>query len=194
MNFVKASVPFNINDNFWEMNPFVRFISPFNKLYEIENSSHYAWAMWMMCDPDETENTLYRQPPEIRKETISRIYPDIDWDNEIFNECMDAYPFECMNAVERALLEEKESLRERAKLIRDTPYTLDETKVTLGKDGSEKAIVIKGTATQLDAMRTKSKKIYEDLEELLAKFTAQKSTSAKVKGGRDETPTEKGLI
>lgn len=194
MNFVKAPVPFNTKANFWELNPFIRAITPFNKLYELENSSDYMWACWMMCDPDESENVLYRQPPELRKETISRMYPHIDWELDLFLECLEVYPFECMNSIERALYEEKESLRERAKLIRDTPYTLDETRFVINGKGQEVPVTVKGTASQLDMMRSKSKKIYEDLEELLAKFTAQKGVSTKVKGGRDETPTEKGLI
>ncbi len=194
MDFVKAPSPFRANTDFWEWNPFVRYIKPFDKLYHLPNSSNYGWAMWIMCDPDETENTLYRQPEEMRKESISRMYPDLDWGNEIFKECLEVYPFECMNAIERALHEEKESLRERAKLIRDTEYTLDKTIIILDAKGAEKAAVEKGTAAQLDAMRKASKAIYADLEELLLKFTAQKGTSSKVKGGRDETPTEKGLI
>ena len=194
MNFVKAPYPFRPEENFWEWNPFVRYIKPFDKLYSIPKSSDYGWAMWIMCDPDETENVLYRQPEEMRKDSISRMYPNLDWDNEIFKECMDIYPFECMNAIERALHEEKESIRERAKLIRDTPYTLDVTKIITDSRGNEKALIEKGTAAQLDAMRKASKKIYEDLEELLAKFTTQKDSNSKVKGGRNETPTEKGLI
>lgn len=194
MNFVKAPQPFRPTEDFWTWNPFVKVIKPFNELAKLPNSSDYGWAMWIMCDPDETENTLYRQPEEMRKDSILRMFPNIDWDNELFQECLDIYPFECMNAIERALYEEKESIRERAKIIRDTPYTLDRTDIVPDMKGGDKAIVIKGTASQLDAMRKASKKIYEDLEELLAKFTAQKNSTIKVKGGRDETPTEKGLI
>jgi hypothetical protein len=194
MNFVKAPYPFRPEEDFWSWNPFVRYIKPFDKLYSIPNSSDYGWAMWIMCDPDETENTLYRQPEEMRKDSISRMYPNLDWENPVFQECLEIYPFECMNAIERALHEEKESLRERAKLIQETEYTLDKTQVVNDAKGGEKAITIKGTAAQLDTMRKASKQIYADLEELLAKFTTQKDSASKVKGGRNETPTEKGLI
>jgi len=194
MDFVKTPYPFNQKEDFWTWNPFVRYIKPFDKLHALPDSSNYAWAIWIMCDPDEKENTLYRQPEEMRKDSICRMYPDLDWDNEIFQECLEIYPFECMNSIERALHEEKESLRERAKLIRETEYTLDETKIVLDAKGGDKAVIMKGTSTQLDSLRKNSKQIYADLEELLAKFTTQKDSSSKVKGGRDETPTEKGLI
>lgn len=200
--FVDIDKNFDPKVNFWKKNPQIAFLDPFNKLYKSDDggshSSSLMWACFFFCDPDEEINRLFRIDEENRIIAIENYYPDLDWDDPLFQEVLEAYPFECLTSIERALKEEKDSLRARAKLLRETPYTIDEPmRNDMGEiipDKSGRPIIIKGTATQLDNMRGKTQKIYEALETTLDKFLRSKEESARVYGGREETLSEKGLI
>jgi hypothetical protein len=62
------------------MNPWLKYISPFSKLYDkYEDASAYGWAMFFMSDPDEDINKLYRYNLQSRREYIKGIWPDIDF-------------------------------------------------------------------------------------------------------------------
>lgn len=163
-------------------------MSPFNKLEDEfpEDSSQHMWAIFFMCDPDEEINKFYRFSLAKRRENINNYYPNIQWKNPVFKECMEEYPYLCLNTIQRALKDELDSLRDRAKLIKNTPMTLDYT------DENGKKII--GTAKQLDDMRIKTSKIYDQLEEAMNKFNKQKEDELRVRGGRRETSAEKGLI
>lgn len=187
--FVRINKTFSIDQNFWELNPQLVILPPFNKLYKIKDSSKIMWCIFFMCDPDEDENKLYRLQEEKRKETIEGNYYKVNWEDPLIKECLEAYPFECMSSIERALKDEKDSLVRRANLFRTTELTLDKTKIIDGK-----SVVIKGTAIQLDTMRAKTLKIYEEFEKVEAKFKEQKAEEARVYGGRKETASEKGDI
>lgn len=188
-NFVRINKNFDIEQDFWELNPQLKVYPPFSKLYPEENSSKIMWCIFFMCDPDEEENKLFRLEEEKRRQAIEENYFKPDWENKVVKECYEAYPFECMDSIQRALKDEKDSLRARARVFRETEPTLDET-VILG----DKAVTMKGTALQLDTMRAKTLKIYEEFEKVEAKFKHQKAEDARVYGGRQETISEKGLI
>jgi hypothetical protein len=182
-NVTKTTDP---KTDFWKLNPQLQYISPFNKLKEIKNSSHYMWAVFFMSEPDEEINRFYRYSISKRKENINNLY-DIDWTLPILQECIEAYPYECLNSVQRALKDELDSLKDRTRLIRDTKLTLDYTDPDTGK-------TIKGTTSQIDGMRMKSGKIYDQLEEAINKFTKQKDDDVRVYGGRQQSASEKQLL
>lgn len=175
--------------DFWELNPQIQYISPFNKLKEKfkRNSSQHMWAIFFMCDPDEEVNRFYRYDLGKRKENINNYYSNIKWDDPLFEECLEAYPFECLNAIQRALKSQIDSLKQRNKVLTKTKYTLDYTDEQTGK-------IVKGTASQLDAMHIKTEKIYDQLEKTLAKFQKQKDDDTRVYGGRMESASEQGLL
>lgn len=190
MSFTNITKKTKPTEDFWELNPQIQYISPFNKLKDsFKDSSQHMWAIFFMSDPDEDINKFYRYDLEKRKEQINNYYSKIKWNDPLFQECLEAYPFECLNAVQRALKDELDSLRQRARLIKDTPYTLDETTIENGR-----AVNIKGTATQLDRMRKDTAKIYEGLEEAQNKFFKQKDEEIRVRGGRAESFSEKQLV
>jgi hypothetical protein len=176
--------------DFWELNPQIQYFSPFNKLKdEFKDSSQHMWAIFFMSDPDEDINRFYRYDLQKRRDNINNFYPDIKWEDPLFQECLEAYPFECMNAIHRALKDELDSLKLRAKLISDTPPTLDYTDIDNGR-----AINIKGTAIQLDKMRKDTSKIYDALEEARNKFVKQKDEEVRVRGGRKESYSERKKV
>lgn len=176
MTFTNITKKTNPNTDFWELNPQIQYISPFNKLKDaFKDSSQHMWAIFFMSDPDEDVNKFYRYDLEKRKQNIQNFYPNIKWKDALFIECLEAYPYECMTAVQRSLKEMQDSLKQRAKFLITTPYTLD-------------------TSAKLDAMHTKTDKIYDQLEKAHQKFQKQKEEEVRVYGGRKLSMSEKKLI
>lgn len=188
--------------NYWDYNPQIRFINPFSKMYDTDNgkdeSSKKMWCCAFFHDPDEEVNRFFRLSTEQKKQALTKYYPKLDWDDELFQECLDAYPFECLNSIQRALHDELESLKARAKLIRDTERTIDHYMTNdmgeLVLDKSDKPILIKGNSTQLDTMQSKTAGIYMQLEKIIERFKTSKEDTSRVFGGRKKTLSEKGLM
>jgi len=193
MAFAKLNKPINPDDDFWELNPWLKIHPPYNKLYKEysqELSSKYMIAIFLMCEPDEEANPFFRMDEEYRRNVIKEQYVDIDWDDELVKECLESYPFDCMDTVERAFKEEKEQLKLRARFIKDTPITLDHTIVDQDDKGKKYAVNVKGTATQLETIRKNTEAIYKQYEKIEDKFIKGK-TSATARGGRRLTKSEK---
>ena len=176
MTFTNITKKTSPTVDFWELNPQIQYISPFNKLKDkFEDSSQHMWAIFFMSDPDEDVNRFYRYDIEKRKKNIHNFYPNIKWKNPLFNECLDAYPVECMTAIKRSLKELMDSLVQRRNFLINTPYTLD-------------------TIAKLDGAHAKTGKIYDELEKTIAKFTKQKEEDVRVYGGRKESFSERKMI
>lgn len=194
MAFAKINKPVNPDDNFWELNPWLKIHPPYSKLlaeYGNELSSKYMLAIFLMCDPDEEMNPFFRMDEEYRKSVIENEYVEIDWNDTLIKECLESYPFDCMDSIERAFKEEKEQLKQRARFLKDTAITLDRTEVeTDASTGKKYAINIKGTASQLEQMRKNTDSIYKQYEKIEDKFIKGKS-SATARGGRRLTKSEK---
>jgi len=202
MNTSLSNYPINPNINYWEANPQVQYIKPFNKVYDLDEggeiSSKYMYVVTFMCDPDDQENKYFRMSEKVRRKNLANYFSDVDWDLRVFRDALSAYPFECMDTVQRALKDELESVKTRTKLISETPYTLDgymlDDLKEMVLDKSGKPIPIKGTWKNLDDMRKSTAKIYDDLDKTMDKYTSKKADEVRVRGGRKQTPHEKGLI
>ena len=202
MQYIRINPDYKIETNFWVLNPLVALVSPFSKLYDLDDggstSSNFMWACYFNNFPDESKNFLFRLSPKERKKAISRKYPNFDHENALYLECNEAFPFACMNTIQRSLKEELESLKIRTKKLVETPYTFDHYMVNdKGEyivDKGGKPILLKGSAKDIDAARAKTEKIYEGVEKALNKFMEQSESDARVFGGRKQTPSEKGLL
>lgn len=203
---VNIKKDFTPDTNFWELNPQLIIMNPFAKLYDADKtkdkrkSSIQMWTVFFMCDPDEQVNKFYRRPFAERKQTLIETYSkDVDWEEENFVECMDMYPHLCLSAIERALKEEVDSTVERARFLKEQKYSLDRTQIigAVKEEDEEgnvvyiggKSVTIKGTATQLDAMRKATPAIYDNYEKLKEKFDKSKMT-VQLKAGRAESKSE----
>lgn len=188
MTFTNITRSSNPEEDFWKINPQLQYLYPFSKLkQELKDSSQHMWAIFFMSDPDEEINKFFRYDLDKRKENINNYYSKIKWNNDTFKECLDAYPFECLNSVQRSLKSQLDSLKQRNKVLTNTEYTLDYTDEETGK-------LIKGTALQLDTMHKNTAKIYDQVEEALNKFQKQKEDEIRIYGGRSQTASEKGLM
>lgn len=201
--FVKIDKIFDPEKNCWKANPHLPLIPPFKQLHDTDdggtNSSNHMWAVIFFSDPDEKENRFYRYDEEKLTELLTEYWPDLDLSTDLFKECVEAYPFECLNAIERSLKSELDSMKARARTIKNTPYNfdhymIDETTGEQALDRSGKPILVKGTAEQLDRARSKTPKLFQDLDDTLQKFMKTKQEEARIFGGRKQTASEKGLV
>lgn len=172
---VRLNVSLDPSIDFWELNPHMRFITPFNKLIDKKDSSKIMWCVSFICYPDEEDNKFFRfgreKIEEMLKETF---YPELDTEDELYNECINAFPDTALDSVQRALLIKKKSLQDRARLLDNTLYTLDNSK-------------------KLDDMHKNTVKFMEDYDMILDKYLTSKKTNI-IKGGRRQSKAEKGEI
>lgn len=178
MGLVKQAIQYDVK-NFWEENPQLVYMSPYSKLHATDNgnekSSKDMWCIFFMADPDEEENLFYRIPENERADMLRETFhSDFDTEDELISECIQQYPILCLTAIERALKGEKDALAKRAKFLQEAEYDFT-------------------TMKDLDNAYSKTSKIYEAFEAIEEKFMKHK-TQSKVKGGRAESASEKGLI
>jgi len=177
---VNDSIQYEVK-NFWEANPQLIIMPPFSNLYSTdkskdkEKSSKDMWCVFFMSDPDEEKNLFYRIPESERLTMLKEVYnPTFDIEDELILKALDAYPVLCLTAVERALKGEKDALAKRAVFLQKAEYDFE-------------------TMKDLDNAFSKTSKIYENFEAIEERFLKQKNQS-RVKGGRRESASEKGLI
>lgn len=88
--------------NFWDLNPELRYIAPFSKLYKEEGSAMMMTAIWMICDP-KSSFTNSSMPEELCKEEVAKNFlkKPIKWSE--YREYIDAYKSVCKTKVEKEL-------------------------------------------------------------------------------------------
>lgn len=192
MSFAKVNKPINPDDDFWELNPWLKIHPPYSKLLKklgAKGSSKVMIAVFLMCDPDEEMNPFFRMEEEVKRQVIEEQYCKVGWDDPLVMECLDSYPFDCLTSVERIFREEKEKLKDRAKFIKATQYKLDlpDDPKELDKDLVTTQIRI---IDLLEKMAKNTESIYAQYEKVEEKFIHGKS-SAVAKGGRRLSRAEK---
>lgn len=195
MAFAKLNKPPTPDDDFIGNNPWFRIQPPYSTLikkYGDEVANKYLIGIFLMCDPDEEANPFFRMDEEYRKKVISETFVAIDWEDELISKCLDSYPFDCMDSIERAFKEEKEKIIERSKFIKSTQYqlSLPEEDDVIDKDLIATQIKI---ITLIESMQKNTESIYKQYERVEEKFIQGKST-ASVRGGRRMTRAEKREI
>ena len=187
-------------ENFWELNPQLKIMLPFHKLYKRDKSknkdisSKEMWCIFFMEEVDEEFNKFAKVKFEERAKILKETFYMIDLNDEVIQECIEGYNTYMLTLVARAFKEEQKSMIDRGEIIRSTPYTFDEYE----RDNKDRIIyaggrpvVRKGTAKDLDAIRKNSVAIYEAYEKIEKKFLDEKGT-LRIHGGRSETSREKG--
>lgn len=169
--------------NFWEDNMQLAIMHPFSQLYNRDNSKNKTISskemvcIFFLSEPDPQMNKFYRITEEERLSMLKDTYhPDFDEQDEIIAECIEAWP-ELLSAVKRAMKEEIDSMRERAKFIRNFDYK------TAPLADIEK----------LDRIRAKTTALLEGYEKIKNKFLKEKD-AARVVGGRRESKSEQGKV
>lgn len=166
--------------NFWDLNPHMIYVDPFCNLYNTdptknkEQSSKDMWCVLWLTDPDEEVNKYYRIPKDERVQVCLNFNPNFDINHPQIEECLEKYPYLCLNADELAYKEQKDQLIELSKFLRQQPIELS-------------------TVKELIDLKAKMPKIYQDFEKIDKMFQKNKSEQ-RIFGGRKQTARERGTI
>ena len=194
---------FSEDQNFWQLNEQLKFLKPYSTLYKNDKtkdkkqSSKDMWMIFFMCDPDSETNKFYRIPYDERLQIFKETYNDkFDEKDKLIEECMQSYVMDILDPAERAFKDEIDSLVKRADFLSKAQYTFDD--VERDAKGaiifvSGKPMVKKGTAAEIDKMRSYTLKIYEQYEAVEQKFNKHKA-NVRIHGGRKESLSEKNLL
>src|SRR5574343_549837 len=112
----------NIDKDFFELNPFMKYESPFNKLSSKEN-----WALFLLYHPDSPKAALRQEDKEL--EIAEHFLGDIHYNFEKLKEYKDDYKKLHLTKAQRELMAWNEKLEERAKFLERVQYTVKDAKV-----------------------------------------------------------------
>ena len=187
----------NTDENYWQINPIMKTISQFNKLYTSDKSknkqksSKIMWAIALFLDPNDS-NVWRNVLKEDKIKLIESEYmkgEDFKFSDKQIVELCEVYLDRCITIAEKELVNLEEKLQERGRFIKETPYSLDSYEET--EDGKFKRS--KGTAEQLDKMVVGTYNIHKQYNQI-KKDIQEESNSGRTKGGQNESASEKGVL
>lgn len=164
--------------NFWNSNPQMIYIPPFSLLYkrdeseDKEYSSKEMWGVFLYAENSHRSKFQFIEELE-KKEILSEDF-NLDFEDPLVQQCIEAYPIKSMTMASRALKDEEEFLMKRNKWLKEQNYSLE-------------------TARDLDIVAKNSKQIYENFEKVKIAFM-EESQKGMLKGDRKESKTETGDI
>jgi hypothetical protein len=179
--FINIKKEFKPDQNFWELNPHLRFVKPFSELYSEDTSknklqsSKDMWCIFYLSEPDENINLYYRLNNDEILDVCKSFNPLFDEDNDLINLCMKEYPEVCLTVIERMLKVTKDFLKKRNNFLKEVDYNLD-------------------TMRDIDNALGKTTKIEEDFDKIVQKYNESKNTEIVLYGGRKLTAREKKTI
>lgn len=178
LTFIKKD--FSPDTNFWDLNPHLIYIEPFNDLYNSDltedkfPSSKHMWCIFWLSDPDEEINKYLRTPEAERLDILKRFNPEFDEEHPIIKECLAKYPYLCLSADELAYKKQKDQLIKIAEFLDNYELNLS-------------------TVKELIDLKGKMPKLYTDYERLEKMFQKNKAET-RVHGGRRQTARELGRL
>lgn len=179
--FINIKKEFKPDQNFWELNPHLRFLNPFSKLYSEDDSknkntsSKTMWCIFYLSEPDEDINLYYRLSEEDILKVCKEFHPDFNLEDELILECVSTYPEICLTVIERLLKTTKDLFKKRNKFLKEADYNFE-------------------TMTAIDNAIAKTPKMEEDFDKIVQKYNESKNTEIQIHGGRKLTAREKKTI
>lgn len=169
----------NIEENFWNLNQEIKYMSPFKKLFDSDlskdkqYSSKIMWAIYLYTDPD---SRFARMAEDEKREEIKFNYlnEDFNWEEESIKELIQGYQDKLLTKLQRSYLRLLKKLDDRDSFISKTPY-------------NEK------NAKTLDTMFANSSDIYKQLTEIESQLSEERK-SGQIKGGRKESLSERKIL
>ena len=172
---------FDINQNFWKVNPQFKILGDFAKLHKNDKSSGKSysskvmWAIAFFADQD-PDNRLSNFPEKDRKMLIEEDYikdKDFDWDK--YTDLIEFYKKTEYTRSEQSLDGIKKKLEEREEFIKHTRYTIENAK-------------------ELDSIIANTEKLFNLVAKLEAQVKKEKSKGGDTRGGAKESISDKKLI
>ena len=118
MTFIKVEPPFNIERDFWTLNPMFKYIEPYSVLYRKDrsrdkrNSSKTMWCIWMLEDP------TFENPIRLDEDKMSTVksYYNVNEEDELFIQCREDY-YNRLSPIAKSVIDLEKSLLQRRKVI-----------------------------------------------------------------------------
>jgi hypothetical protein len=181
---------FDINNNFWKINPQLTLLGAFKKLYDSDkskdkiNSSHIMWGIGLVYDP---ESKYYNIPLDYRRKLVVVDYfkqEKFGW--AIYNDVIDFYIECCLTTAERSLAEWNNKMTERSEFINSTKYSIGTVNAKTGS-------FVGSTIQIIDNMLANTKKLYDDYKRIMEDL-GKEQMKTNVKGGTQKSASESGMI
>lgn len=186
----------NTDENYWLINPIMKTIPLFNKLYSSDKSknklksSKIMWAIALKIDPHDANpwrNVLEDDKVKLIETEYMKGEGFSFTDKGILELC-DTYINHCLTIPEKELVILEKKLHQRGVFIDETDYTLDSYEET---DKGFKRV--KGTAEQLDKMIVGTYNIFKQYNQL-KKDIQEEANRGSTRGGQSESASEKGVL
>lgn len=196
--FIRIDDRFDIRKNFWVDNYQFRYIDPFKKLYDADESkdktesSSIMWGVWLYCDPN-YQNKIGKLREEEKKSAILSYCPNFDFKDDIINECIIKYDDQCLSEAARAFkrtlssIDKFQVLLERK--LEDEDLSLDE----FIQVGPNRWVNKKGNAVQILDLKKKLSQIWKDYENVKRLFEEEQGNIQLYGGGKPTVIEEGGL-
>lgn len=190
---------FNTDENFWIMNPQFKNVQPFKGLHNSDKSrlkgtsSKMMWFVAQISD-NSKENTFRNIQYDERIYLLAKDYMEdedyYDKNKDTLDKLIETYKFIHTTAAQEALDQWNEKMRERARFIKLTPYSMDSYDMD---PRTGKPVLVKGTAKDLDSMMKNTKGIYDQYH-IILKSLSEEENSTQVKGGQQLSLSDTGDI
>ncbi|RMG73523.1 MAG: hypothetical protein D6711_10685 [Chloroflexi bacterium] len=188
--FVNSTEKFNIENNFWELNPQIKYIEPYKKLYDRDTtpdkskSSKEMWCIWLYKDPS-YNNKIGKLPDKDKKEAIRSYYPEFNEDDPVIAECMLKYVDHCLTPAARAYMSMETAINNTALKINELSQNTDE--LTLDEYipmGGNRFQLIKGKLPQLMKLFEQKNKLIEQYFAIKERFEEEQAEERIYGGGK----------
>jgi len=182
---------FEVDVNFWQVNPQLKLVGPFKDLYNSDKSQGKGTSsrkMWAIALYSDRKSKYFNLSEEEKEELIfDDYYGDRKWpieNRELFDSLCFFYNKLTETSAMRTLREIEQKLEERSRFLKNTEYTLGEK----GDKGW-----LWDTADTLDKMLANSQKLY-DMYDKTRKIVEQEMEQGKAIGKQSLSASDEGAI
>jgi len=185
---------FDIGVNFWEVHPQFKSIEPFKSLYKEDkkNKQLSSSIMWFVSLVYDIDSQFYNIEEEEKQIIIGKDYCGDEAfykkNQEAIDKCAEMYIHIIDTPAEKVLREWDNKMMERAKFIKNTPYTED-----MYQEINGKTVLVKGSADLLDKMMKNTKSMYDDLKRIKEELSKEQAQS-QGRGGKVASLSDSGEI
>ena len=167
---------FSPDEDFWKMNPQLRYMGPFAELYNKgklrKKTSQIAWGGFLYAVTSD-KSYLMRLPEDERLKIVKEEFKLDPVKDELHAMLVSYYREKVLTPAERQLKSYEEFLERRVTFITQQEYNFE-------------------TMDALDKASALSKKIWDDFLKVKEEFDKEKDS--RLQGGRTPSATESGVI
>ncbi len=183
--------------SFWEVCPQLAIVGPSKTVYDEDKSKKKIDSsnlMWFIVLCTDLNSKFYNLPEVGEHNKYELLGKDIIGDKNYYKK----YKVKCDELIEfyiklqdtpakRALREWDQKMIERARFIKETPFTLDSYEYN---EDTGKQVKVAGTAETLDKMMGATKKLYDDYERILKSLSETEADVENLGGGKTSLSDE----